>query len=375
MTRTSAAILLALCALPGAAHGQRLELRTAVLFERYTFDAGLGFSEVSEATVPVTATLRFGDRADLTLSTGYVRVSVAPTTGADAAETELSGILDTEARLGISVVPGHLMMLLTGTVPTGLGAIAVDDVEALRVLATDVVGFAASSLGAGGSIGGGLVAAIPVGRMALGIAGRYSQPLSYAPVVGLPAELRPGAEIRVRAGLEGALAQRTYVRVTGLFARRARDEFDGVPGSGVGNRVGGYLSLDQGVGGATLTVYGFDLYRSAPRLEQTAIGTAVFPKSNVVGGGAQLAFAPGPRTRITPRAEFRGSWEEVGEDASATLERVGSSLRFGADLRHTLTGSVAFALQAEGVTGNVVRNLEEVGFSGFRFGAFLDITP
>ena len=87
--------------------------------------------------------------------------------------------------------------------------------------------------------------------------------------------------------------------------------------------------------------------------------------------GAEAALSP--RTRITPRAEYRGSWEEVGEEASGTLERVGSSLRFGADLRHTLTGSVAFALQAEGITGNVFRNLEEVGFSGFRFGAFLDL--
>jgi hypothetical protein len=373
MKKISTAVVFALCAAATAAHGQQLSVSTAVLFESYSFDPGLSFSKVSELTIPVTATLRFGNRGDLTISTGYARVSVTAAETAETPISELAGVLDAEVRLTVAVVPERLSLIATGTAPTGFGAVDLDDVTALRALATDVVGFAAASLGAGGSVGGGFVAAVPLGRMAIGLAGRYSRPLSYTPVAGMSDKLRPGAEIRVRTGLEGPIGPRTHLRITGILTRRGRDEFNGEVGNGIGNRYAGYVAVDQGVGAASLSLYAFDLFRSGPQLEQTGIGTAIFPRGNAFGAGARVSFAAGRSTQITPKAEFRGSWE-AADAFESTLRRKGSSLRFGADLRHSVTNRAVLAVQAEGLTGNILETAETIGFSGYRIAAFLEIT-
>lgn len=349
----------------------RTEVRTAGVFERYTFDDGLTFGEVSEFTIPVTATFRFGRRADLTLSSGYARLGVTSDAGE---ETVLSGVLDTEARLGISLVQDRLVLLLTGAAPTGINAFTATELPALQALATDVIGFSAASLGSGGGVGGGLVAAVPVGRMGLGLAATYRMPLTYQPIVGIEDELRPGSELRLRGGLEGAVGARTYLRLTGIFLRRSKDELNGEVMNGIGNRYAGYLAIDQGIGRSTLTLYGFDLFRADPQIEQTVVGAALFPRGNVIGAGVQLAVPVTQRVQFKPRMEYRGSWQEPEIDGSS-FERVGSSLRFGADLRYAPTGTFALALQADGLTGNVAGPLDDVGLKGFRVGVHLEIRP
>jgi len=197
-------------------------------------------------------------------------------------------------------------------------------------------------------------------------------PLSYQPVAGLEGELRPGAELRVRAGLEGAVGARTYLRVSGILMRRERDEVNGELANGIGNRYAGYLSLDQGIGSSTLTLYGFDLFRANPQVEQTVVGAALFPRGNVIGAGAQLAVPLSRRLQIKPRAEYRGSWQELEVEA-ASLERMGSSLRFGADLRYTPSPYFSMALQGDALTGDLAGEQQDVGVSGFRFGLQLEL--
>ena len=68
-------------------------------------------------------------------------------------------------------------------------------------------------------MGGGFVGAAPLGKFALGFGGTYRLPLPYTPVLGQTSSLQPGAEIRVRGGLEGTLARKTYLRMAGIFAR------------------------------------------------------------------------------------------------------------------------------------------------------------
>jgi hypothetical protein len=116
----------------------------------------------------------------------------------------ISGLVDTEARLVLDLVPDRFSMLLTAVAPTGMEALDVEEGAVLSALSSQAIGFSTTSLGSGGRAGAGFAAALPVGEMALGLAGTYTHSLAYNPVVGQDAEWKPGGEIRLRAGLEGS---------------------------------------------------------------------------------------------------------------------------------------------------------------------------
>jgi hypothetical protein len=289
------------------------------------------------------------------------------------ASQEISTALDTEFRLSVDVIPGRLVFLATGAAPTGSGTVALEELSVLGALSSDIIGFSATDLGTGGNLGGGFVGVVPVGRMALGIGATFQQSLTYDPVQGQTQNLRPGGEVRVRGGIEGALGPRTYLRVAGIFARRQKDQINGETRNGVGNRYVGYVSLNQAVGRSSVTVYGFDVFRSNPQVEATATGAALLPRGNLLAAGAQFALGLAPRTSVTPRVEFRTS--SAAPDTSVTaLQRLGSSVRFGVDFRHRVNRDVALVLEGNGLIGDVVQAGNTIDFRGYRAGVHLEIT-
>ncbi len=366
----AAAAVLALGAPLSAQHTINAVAGGAVLYERYSFDGGLPYSSVSELTVPVTIDLALSRWGNLTVSGGYVSVSVKSADAGEFEDQTVSGILDTEARLSLNLIPDRLALIAVGSIPTGVETLEVEEQQALALITTEVLGFSATTLGTGGNVGGGFAGAIPAGRLALGFAGSYTHSVAYQPVLGSEQEVKPGNELRLRAGLEGTVGSRTYLRAAGIFSGRQSDELEGEEGHGAGNRYSGYFSVDQGLGATSLTLYAFDSYRSKPRIEPTAVGSAILPKGNVLALGAQLAIPVARETRLTPRFEFRRS-DRAPDPEEGGLERVGSSFRFGADLSHPISRSLDLVLEATALVGEVVEDGEGVGVSGFRVGVHL----
>ncbi len=381
MSHTRAVGLSALAlafATPALAQG-RLSARPAVLYESYSFGSGLVFDRVSEMTVPVGLSYDLGRIGNIVLSTGYARVSLRSADTSQLPDETVSGPLDTEARLSLHGVPGRLVALLTGAVPTGTKTVDLDELAVLGAISSDVIGFAASNLGTGGNVGGGFAAAMPMGRWAAGFGATFRQPMSYQPVIGETDQLKPGGEMRLRAGLEGPLARRTYLRGAAILARTTKDRiaFSGVDSTrnGVGNRLITYLSLNQGFSSFSVTVYGFNVLRGAPQIEPTAIGAAVLPRGDLLALGGRADFRLGPATTVSPNAEWRGSQAESDTASTAGLERLGASLRFGLDLRHRLAPGTALVLQGGGVSGYVMQAGNRVDLSGYRVALQLELTP
>lgn len=371
--------LLGLLLVPGSLTAQRLD--RAVLagrYESYSFDPGLPFSSVSELTIPFGVDLNLGRYVGLSLSSAYARIEI----DSAGSSTSLNGVLDTEIRLGVNVVPGRVVLIATGVVPTGLKTLAQEEASVLGALSSDIIGFAAPSIGTGGSFGGGVVAAFPLGQFAFGLGGTYKYALEYQPFEGDVGDLRIGPEFRGRIGLEGPLAPRTYLRVAGVFAARGKDQIDGATQNGVGHRVIGYVSINQGLGNHQLSVYGFDVYRGSPQIEATATGAARLPKGNLIAGGVRMDFRMGLATTVTPRGEVRHStaaprFDPFAPTADQSMRRQGTALRFGLDLRQQLIPELAIVLQADGALGDVRRptGTRFVDFDGYRAGLFLHVTP
>lgn len=352
-----------------------VSFRTSVVFESYSFDAGLSFDHLSELTIPVTARIDFGRTGNLVISSGFASVDLSSADPTQLVDQQVSGALDTQARLSFNVVPDRFVFLVTGAAPTGVQTVEFDELSVLGAISSDLIGFAISELGTGGNVGAGFAGAIPVGRMAVGFGATFQQPFRYEPVAGSGDELRSGNEFRLRGGLEGAIGSRTYIRFAGIFARRGKDEINDVTQNGVGHRLVGYLSVNQGLGrSASLTVYGFDVFRSDPQIEATAVGAAVLPRGNLVAAGARLAFTVAPGTQITPRVEYRGS-AAAPDTTDTSLQKLGDSFRFGVELRRRLNPGLALVLQGGGLTGDVRQSGTDVGFTGYRAGLHLEVTP
>ena len=112
----------------------------------------------------------------------------------------------------------------------------------------------------------GFVGAFPLGRYALGLGATVDNSFAYQPVTDSTVQLKPGNQVRVRAGFEGPLGPRSYLRFAGVYAVRSKDKVGGDPVNSIGNRITGYLSVNQGVGSSALIFYGFDVYRANPSM-------------------------------------------------------------------------------------------------------------
>ncbi len=358
---------------------QRMRARTALLYESYSVDSGLAYSDVSELTIPVTVDIPLGRGMTVTLSSGYASAAFTSALPEALGDQSVSGMLDTQARLSYNVIPGRLILLVTGTIPSGRKTLEESQLFLLGPLSSDIIGFSAATLGTGGSFGGGFAGALPLGRWALGIGGTYRQALSYLPVRDQDDKLKPGSELRVRLGVEGPLARRTYLRFAGIFAARAKDQLAGVTQNGIGNRTIAYFALSQGLGGggASLTLYSFNVFRSDPQIiGGTDEDAALLPRGNLFALGGQFGFGLGRSTRVVPRVEYRVSaLASAGDLNDKTLRRAGSTFRFGADLRQQLSRRLAAVLSGSGVTGTVVQAGADLGLNGYRMGLTLELTP
>ncbi len=350
-------------------------VRTALLFENYSFDSLLVFRSVSELSVPVVINARLGQAMELTVSGGYVLTELKTRDPSQLSDQRLSGPIDTEVRLGYHLVPGRLIVIATGGIPSGRKTVAFDQLAILGALSSDIIGFSAANLGSGGNVGGGFAGALPLGRWALGLGATYRYSMSYQPIADRPdTTLQPGAEIRLRAGIEGPLARRTYLRLAGVLASRQKDRVNQRALHGVGNRLIGYLAVNQGLGIASLTLYAFDVFRTDPQIEPTAAGAAILPRGNLFAFGGSLALRLTDRTTFAPRFEYRSS--ALAQDImDATLRRAGESWRVGAELRQDLSSALSLILQGSGVIGSVVQAGSETGLAGYRFGAVLELRP
>ena len=372
--KTARFLTLALFAAPTAVAAQGpLDVRVSTLFESYSFDTGLPFRKVTEFTVPVSITYQLGRFGNIALSSGYATVDLTSSDPTQLADQTVSGVLDTEARLSVNVVPGRLVALFTGSLPTGVKTVAFQELSILGVITSDLIGFSTSNFGTGGSVGGGFAGAVPVGRMAVGFGATYDHPLEYQPILGQPNDLRPGAEVRLRTGIEGPIGRRTYLRLTGILARRQKDRVDGVTQNGVGNRFVGYVAVNHGLGSSQITLYAFDVFRGDPRIEQTAAGAAFLPRGNLIGVGGEVTIPVGVTSSLVPRFEFRHS-SVAPDEMNTTLQKLGQSLRVGADFRARAMQNVAVVAHVDGLTGSARQSANDVGFTGFRVALHIELT-
>lgn len=349
-----------------AAQGSVTTARSGVFFESYTFGEGLAFTRISELTIPLAVTQRFGNRFVFDVSTAYARASVREAGGATI---DHAGLVDTDLRATVAVLPGRLLFTLVGTIPTGATAVPDTTIPLFGATATDLLGFTTPGFGSGGGVSAGFASAFKMGSdWAVGTGASYRYGASYIPVKGGSA-LSPGGEIRARFGIEGPFGGGKYFRGALVYTTTGDNDIGGGQHSAIGDRVLAYASMSLPFGRSNLALYGWEMRRLRARSFDVP-GTIVMPRGNVLALGARLQRPLSPQLTIVPLVEFRH--ELTGP--TAKMELLGYLMRTGADLRYRLSDRATGVVQAQLAFGSLRDEGQAVSIVGPRLGMMIEWT-
>lgn len=368
MTRTRWFLVLLGIVAPvaAAAQGPGTSARSGVFFESYSFGDGLAFTRISELTIPVAVTQRFGNRFVFDVSTAYASASVREAGGATI---EHAGLVDTDLRATVAVVPGRLIFNLVGTIPTGATAVPDTTIPLFGATATDLLGFTTPGFGSGGGVSAGFASAFKMGNdWAVGTGASVRYGASYTPVQG-GGTLNPGGEIRARFGIEGPFGGGKYFRGALVYTTTGDNDIGGGQHSAIGDRVLAYASVSLPFGRSNLALYGWEMRRLRARNFDVP-GTIVMPRGNVLALGARLQRPLTPQLTIVPLVEFRH--ELTGP--TAKMELLGYLVRSGADLRYRLSDRATGVVQAQLAFGSLRDEGQTVSIVGPRVGMMIEWT-
>lgn len=338
--------------------------RTGVYFESYSFGRGLAFDRISELTIPVSLTQRFGNRVVLDVATAFASAS---SDQAGGGTIEHSGFIDTDLRATVSAVPGRLLLTFVGTVPTGATTVPDTTIPLFGATATDLLAFTVPNFGAGGGFSSGFASAFPIGsNWALGGAASYRVGASYVPVTG-GSRLVPGGEVRARLGIEGPFGQGKYFRGAILYAASGANDIGGGQQTSIGDRVLAYVSASLPAGRAHLSLYGWEMRRLRAR-DHADSATVVVPRGNFLALGARLEAPLSPNATLVPLLEFRH--ELTGP--TDKMELLGYLLRTGTDLRYRFSDRATGVIQAQIAFGTLQDEGTRASLFGSRIGALIE---
>lgn len=354
--------------LAAAAQAPGTTARSGVFFESYSFGAGLAFRRISELTIPITVTQRFGNRVVLDVGTAYASASVREANGNTI---DHSGLVDTDIRATVGVIPGRVVFNLVGTIPTGATTVPDTTIPLFGATATDLLGFTTPGFGSGGGVSAGFASAFKMGSdWAVGTGASYRFGASYTPVKG-GSTLTPGGEIRARVGIEGPFGGGKYFRGAFIYTTSGANEIGGGQQSTIGDRVLMYASMSMPFGRSNLALYGWEMRRMQARNAGTA-GTVAVPRGNVLALGARLDRPLTPRATLSPMLEFRH--ELFGGGAAGKMELLGYLLRTGTDLRYRMSDRATVVMQAQLAFGQLQDEGTSVSLVGPRLGLLIEWT-
>ena len=358
--------LLLLIAIPFVAAAQaagiRTVARTGVVYESYSFGTGLAFDHISELTIPVTVTQHFGNRVTVDLGTAYASASVSGSGG----RIDHSGLIDTDIRTTVSVIPGRLLFNLVTTLPTGATTVPQALIPLFGATATDLLGFTTPNFGSGGGVSAGFASAFKLGQnWAAGTGVSYRYGASYKPVEG-GTEMSVGGEARMRLGVEGPFGGGKYFRGALVYTTSAANDMGGGNQSVIGDRALAYAAVSMPLGRGNLALYGWEMRRLRPRgFDQP--GAVVVPRGNVLAFGGRLERPMSPKVTLVPLIEFRH--ELTGP--TDKMELLGYLVRTGTDFRYHLSDRATAVVQAQ-VAFGTLKDATSVSLFGPRLGALIE---
>ena len=301
-----------LCAVEARAEEVWSSVRFPTEYRSVTVESETDTTDVTQAYVPVVASLRFGRQLDFVLAGAFAQSTVSPDSRDDLS---LSGMSDVTAQLFCRLA-GNRVLLQGGLgLPTGKKELDDEELAVAQSLAHPLFGFRMKTYGQGLDLSAGAAAALPLGeRASLGVGAGFVSHGAFTLVEGGD-DYKPGLESSVSVGLD--------------LGGRAR-------GKGNASGSGAPLRVD-----ASYRAFGKD------QLD----GEDLFQEGAQIEGQAALAFGSrGPRFNALGRVVSKSdntSFVDNAGDIEELKEKPGTSLRGEASFDFPLSPSVRLGLMGE----------------------------
>ncbi len=279
------------------------------------FRPGLGLRSATEIAVPIGAIWTLSPRLSLDVGASYARVTRASDDTA-ARRTTVAGFTDTQVRAVLQLVPDVVVLTVAGNLPTGRAKLSADELVAAGVVASELIPFQVQSFSTGPNVTTGVAVAVPILGWAVGLGGSYRIASAYSPLAAVDSTYKPGAELRLRAGLDRIVGE-GRVSLGFTYSTFADDQFGGLRVFQPGRRYVVEGSWSFPIGNLGVGLYAWDLYRKPGTV---VVGGGSTEKQNMLTLGTALSLPMG-RAVFRPQLEYR-----VQSAGVAQLQRAGRLL-------------------------------------------------
>jgi hypothetical protein len=273
--------------------------RLAPQFASYQIGTGDQQVKVSELSIPLAFAFPLTSRLSFDVATAFAKATV----DAGGAKSTLSGLSDTQLRFNYTIGEQAIVLTAGINIPTGQYEVEEDKISAAGQIGNDFLAFPVSSFGNGFAGTGGIAFAHPMGTWNLGLGASVRKSAEFGAFkTGTTAfRFQPADEIRVRAGLDGAVSggRAMFGLIYSKFGDDATDDGTTQTTYSTGDRIIGQAAFDVPVGSRRLYAGGWLLHHAAG---QRLGGDA--PSENVENILVALGMNAGTMF-IEPNVEFR----------------------------------------------------------------------
>jgi len=318
----------ALVVLGSPAPGRGQAVGTAGVLQSYRFDDAnaAGLQSIRLLTTPFSLVTAIGSSVALQVFGAYASgTSTAP----DGQQVTLAGPTDTYVGLTAAVGPDWLVVTARASLPTGASTYTASESLVASVVAAELLPFAVSTWGSGGSVGATVAAVTQAGPWGVGFAGGVNIAGEYEPLQDRQLGYRPGDQIQASLALDHDVGGSGTLSMLLAFQSFGNDQMSGGDLFRAGNRVEGTFSYAFAVGrrSSALLFGGVSHRANGTLLDQgSALGGAQdSPAQQLFRLGTNVRLPIGRRAALLPTVE---AWVFRAEDGASQgwMTSVGTSL-------------------------------------------------
>jgi len=286
-------------------------------------------SKTTQFAFPLAFVMPVNERFSLDIGTYYAST--------ESSDNTVSGFTDTQVRASYMFGRDALVATMMVNLPTGKRQSQAESFTSGAV-ATNFLTFPVNVYRTGTSVTGGLAYATELGSWNVGLAGSVRVSGEYEPFTDDSATYSPGAEARMKLGLERLMGS-SRLTFGFTFSTFGNDDFNHLAGGSgqyqPGSRVIGEVAMSFLAGSGTITGYLWDYFRNK------AGGSSTANKENILSIGANGSWPMGSNMRLEPVAELR-LWSPG--DGGGTLFGAGAAMQIPVGERLTLSPMARFDL-------------------------------
>jgi hypothetical protein len=337
-----------------------------VQVQNYSFRQGYrqdGAMSVRQFAFPLGVVLPLGQRFSLDIGSQFARTEVRFFSGP---KSSYNGLTDTQVRASYVFGKDAVVATLMLNLPTGKSQDSASRQAIASSASASFLSFPVNTYGNGFSATSGLAVARQLGEWNIGLAGSVRVSANYHPFTGDTLTYRPGAEVRLRLGVDRLLGSSRF-NLGFTYSTFGDDKFTQLStGTGTGayspgGRLIGEASVTAPVGSSTVTGYLWDYFRGS----SDASNPATDNRENILALGATGNVPLGGGVTLLPVLETR-FWSPKLFDP-AYLVGAGAAVRFNVAPRLSFAPGARFDLGA-GKSAGAYRRITGWGMTGlFRY--------